>query len=277
MSAGVLYVVGTPIGNLGDMSPRAVAALTDSRLIACEDTRRTGKLLQHLEIPRRQLLRFDEHTEVDAADSLIREVQAGSVVAVVSDAGMPSLSDPGSVLIKKANEAGIRVEVIPGPFAAAHAAVASGLLDSAGRFRFDGFLPRKGKEREDRINDVVLRDVATVLYESPHRVAATVSDLAEVCGAGRQVALCRELTKMYEQVWRGTLAEAVEELEHTPPRGEYVLVVARAEPPAEVADDVLLSELESEIAAGATHKDAATSVSLRHGVARNRVKKLISY
>lgn len=259
------------------MSPRATQALEDSRIIGCEDTRRTGKLLELLGLPKTQLVRLDEHTEARVADRLVAEVEGGSVVSVVSDAGMPGLSDPGGAIVALAHERGVTVEVVPGPFAGAVAAVASAMLDAGGRFSFEGFLPRKGAARASRIADIAIRDVATVLYESPHRVASTVADLADACGGDRRIALCRELTKMHEETWRGTLADAATHVDLGEPRGEFVLVLAPAEPPAEVTDEVLRAALSDEMEAGASQRDAAVTVSERHGVPRNRVKKLASY
>ena len=274
--SGRLVVVGTPIGNLGDLSPRAVAALEAADVVACEDTRRTGRLLAHAGIDRRTLVRLDDHTEARASAGLVELVRSGGVVAVVSDAGLPGLSDPGAVLVAAAVEAGVVVEVVPGPFAGAVAAVGSGLLDGSGRFVFEGFLPRKGAARRERIATLAGERRPVVLYEAPHRLAATLVDLAGALGDDRRVALCRELTKLHEETWRGTLAEAVAHSELVEPRGEYVVVLEGAPPPAEVDDDALRAALDAELASGASRRDAATVVADRFGAAPNRVKRLLN-
>lgn len=272
--AGRLLLVGTPIGNLADMTPRATAALAEADLVACEDTRRTGRLLELLGLPAPRLVRMDAHTEAEVAERLLDAVRAGRRVAVTTDAGMPGLSDPGTRLVQAAVTAGIPVVVIPGPFAGAVAAVASGLLDPSGRFVFEGFLPRKGPERRARMSATVGEDRPVVLYESPHRVAATVADLVAACGPDRRVALCRELTKLHEEVWVGTLGAAVEHLGGHPPRGEFVVVLDGAPPPDPPSDEQLRAALGDELAAGSTRRDAAVAVAERFGVAANRVKRL---
>jgi 16S rRNA (cytidine1402-2'-O)-methyltransferase len=274
MGGGRIVLVGTPLGNLGDMSPRATAALGEATLIACEDTRRTGRLLQHLGLEAPRLQRMDEHTEAEVVPGLIEAAAGGSVVAVVSDAGMPVLSDPGGRLVAAAAEAGIGVEVVPGPFAAGLAASLSGLLDPTGRFVFEGFLPRKGRARKDALAEAAGSSRATVIYESPHRVADTIGELAGLCGGDRAVALCRELTKMHEETWRGTLAGAMAHLGDNPPRGEFVIVLAAAPPGAEPDDGLIRAALERRLSVGSTRRDAAAAVAQELGVAHNRAKKL---
>lgn len=275
-----LVVVGTPIGNLGDLSPRAVEALAAADVVACEDTRRTGRLLAHAGVRAPRLVRVDEHTEADLAPALVARIRAGEVVALASDAGMPALSDPGARLVLEAVAAGVTVEVVPGPFAAAVAVVASGLLDATGRFCFEGFLPRKGPARRERLAELVGEQRTVVLYEAPHRLARTVQDLADALGDDRGVALCRELTKLHEEVWRGTLAGAVAYTDPdaggTEPRGEYVVVLEGAPPPPEATDDALRDALDAELDAGATRRDAAAVVADRFAVAPNRVKRLLT-
>jgi 16S rRNA (cytidine1402-2'-O)-methyltransferase len=256
------------------MTPRAAEALRDADLIACEDTRRTGRLLELLGLPAPTLLRMDAHTEADVTDRLLDAVRRGRRVAVTTDAGLPGLSDPGARLVSAASAAGVPVVVIPGPFAGAVAAVASGLLDPSGRFVFEGFLPRKGPERRARLSAAAGEARPVVLYESPHRVAATVADLAASCGPARRVALCRELTKLHEEVWLGTLDAAADHLRRHPPRGEFVVVLDGAPPPDPPSDDELRVALDDELAAGATRRDAAAAVAERFGVPANRVKRL---
>jgi len=275
-----LVAVGTPIGNLGDLSPRAVHALAAADVVACEDTRRTGRLLAHAGVRAPELVRLDEHTESGLAPVLVERIRAGAVVALATDAGMPALSDPGARLVAAAVDAGVTVEVVPGPFAGAVGMVASGLLDPSGRFCFEGFLPRKGSARAERLEELVGERRTVVLYEAPHRLARTVADLARVLGPDRGVALCRELTKLHEELWRGTLAEAVVHTDvdagGTEPRGEYVVVVEGAAPPPEVDDDALRAALDAELTGGATRRDAASVVAARFGVAPNRVKRLLT-
>lgn len=273
---GRVVVVGTPIGNLGDLSPRAVAALEGADVVACEDTRRSGRLLQHAGIPGKRLVRLDDHTEAAVTADLVARAAAGDRVALVSDAGLPGLSDPGAVLVAAAWSAGVAVEVVPGPFAAAVGLVGSGMLEPSGRFCFEGFLPRKGPARRTRIAALVGEERTTVLYEAPHRLRSTLEDLRDALGADRGVALCRELTKLHEETWRGTLADAVDRCAEVEPRGEFVVVLAGAEPPPDVTNDELRRALERELETGASRRDAAATVAARFDVAPNRVKRLLS-
>lgn len=271
---GRIVVVGTPLGNLGDMAPRATETLAAADRIACEDTRRTGRLLQHLGVAAPRLVRLDDHTEDAVSADLVGAAIGGELVAVVTDAGMPALSDPGGRLVAAAVEAGVRLEVVPGPFAGALAAVGSGLLDPSGRFVFEGFLPRKGAERLSRLRVVAGERRPVVLYESPHRLPATVDDLVDACGPDRAVALCRELTKLHEETWRGTLGEAVGHLAGHTPRGEFVVVLDGAPPPADPTDDEVSAALDARVAAGASRRDAAAEVAAELGVPPNRAKRL---
>lgn len=271
-----LVVVGTPIGNLGDLSQRAIRALGSADVIACEDTRRTGRLLAAAGVSPPRLVRLDDHTEQDRSAELVDLVRGGSTVAVVTDAGLPGLSDPGAVVVAAAVEAGITVEVVPGPFAGAVALVGSGLLGRSGRFCFEGFLPRKGPARRARLDELAGERRTVVLYEAPHRLAATLADLAEALGGDRRVAVCRELTKLHEETWRGTLAGAVDRGAVLEPRGEHVIVIDGAPEPAAVGDDELRAALDAELASGSSRRDAAAAVARRHGVAPNRVKRLIN-
>jgi 16S rRNA (cytidine1402-2'-O)-methyltransferase len=273
--SGRVVVVGTPIGNLGDLSPRAADALSSAAVVACEDTRRTGRLLGHLGLDAPRLVRLDDHTEPAAAPVLVERAAAGDVVVVVSDAGMPGVSDPGNRVVSLARERGVPVEVVPGPFAGVVAAVASGLLDPAGRFAFEGFLPRKGSERVERLARLAGERRTLVLYEAPHRLVRTLADLRDHLGGGRRVAVCRELTKLHEEVWVGELAGAAAHWEHTGPRGEFVVVVEGAPPPVEVDDEVLRAELERLLAEGCSGRDAAAHVAARFDAAPNRVKRLL--
>ena len=259
-----LVLVGTPIGNLGDLSPRAVDALRRADAICCEDTRRTGRLLQHAGLERTPLLVVNDHTEVAAIPAVLQRLAAGERVAVVTDAGMPGVSDPGERLVRAAVAAGHAVEVVPGPSAAISALVASGL--PTGRWVFEGFLPRKGSGRTERLREVAVDPRTVVLYEAPHRLARTLADLAAACGAERRVAVARELTKLHEQLWRGTLGGAVAWTEAVPPRGEIVIVLDGAPAPEAATADELEDAVRARLAAGDTPKDAATNVARTLGV-----------
>jgi 16S rRNA (cytidine1402-2'-O)-methyltransferase len=269
---GVLVLVGTPIGNLGDLSPRAVEALRSADAICCEDTRRTGRLLQHAGLDRRPLVVVNEHTEAREVPGVLARLGRGERVAVVSDAGMPGISDPGERLVRAAIAAGHPVEVVPGPSAALAALVSSGL--AAGRFVFEGFLPRKGPGRAARLAAVAAEPRTVVLYEAPHRLARTVADLVGVCGPDRRVAVARELTKLHEEVWRGSLGDALAWVRAAAPRGEIVLVLDGAPAAAPPDEEALVDALRDELAAGATARDAARAVAARLDVPRRRVYDL---
>ncbi len=264
MSAGALVLVGTPIGNLGDLSPRAVEALRSADAICCEDTRRTGRLLQLAGIERRPLLVVNDHTEVRAIAGVVARVAAGERVAVVTDAGMPGISDPGERLVQAALDAGLGVEVVPGPSAALAALVVSGL--PAGRFVFEGFLPRKGSGRAERLAAVAAEHRTAVVFEAPHRVARTLADLAVACGGARRVAIVREQTKLHEQVWRGTLADAAEWAAERQLAGEIVLVVEGAPASSMASADEVEAAVRVELAAGTSPCDAAAAVAAALGV-----------
>ena len=269
---GRLVLVGTPIGNLGDLSPRAVEALGAADVVCCEDTRRTGRLLQHAGVRAPELRVVNDHTEDRAVADVLARLGQGQRVALVTDAGMPGIADPGERLVAAAVDAGFVVEVVPGPSAAVTALVASGL--PAGRFVFEGFLPRKGSARTERLAAVAAEQRTIVIYEAPHRVARTVADLAAACGRDRRVALARELTKLHEEHWRGTLDQADAHLAAVAPRGEYVLVLDGAPPPAEVTDADIVAALATARTHGASTRDAVAEVAADLGVARRRAYAL---
>ena len=216
-SGGVLVLVATPIGNLGDMTQRAIEALQSADVICCEDTRHSGKLLAHFGVTGKKLIVINEHTEYDAREQIVSLVTSGSVVALITDAGTPGISDPGERLVVAVIEAGGNVTAAPGASALTMALVISGLPTS--RFVFEGFLPRGGAERSDRLAMTTTESRTIVLYEAPHRLAKTLSDLTTACGAMRRVVLARELTKLHEQIWRGTLQDANMLVALTEPRG----------------------------------------------------------
>lgn len=272
MTAGALVLVGTPIGNLGDLTPRAAEALARADLVCCEDSRRTGKLLSLAGIERPPLAIVNEHTEAREIPRVLDRIARGQRVALVSDAGMPAISDPGERLVAAAIRAGHTVEVVPGPSAAMAALVVSGL--PAGRFVFEGFLPRKGAARRERLEAVAAERRTSLLYEAPHRLARTLADLAEACGPDRRVAVARELTKLHEQVWRGTLAEAVAWVGEREPPGEIVVVLDGAPPPAPADDADVLAAVRAEMAAGRSTRDAAKAVASRLDVPRRRAYEI---
>ena len=259
-----LVLVGTPLGNLGDLSPRAVEALRSADVVCCEDTRRTGRLLQHAGLERRPLVVVNDHTEAGAVDGVLARLAAGERVVVVTDAGMPGISDPGERLVTAAVAAGHPVEVVPGPSAGVTALVASGLPTA--RYAFDGFLPRKGSTRTARLTEVAAERRTTVLYEAPHRLARTLVDLAAACGPDRRVAIGRELTKLHEEIWRGTLAEAVAWTDEVTPRGELVVVLEGAPAPIAASEEDVEAAVRGRLAAGDTPRDAAAHVAAQLGV-----------
>jgi 16S rRNA (cytidine1402-2'-O)-methyltransferase len=272
--SGALVVVGTPIGNLGDLSPRAVDALREADVVACEDTRRSGRLLHHLGIDGAAMVVCNEHTEHHRRAGLVDRVAAGQRVALVSDAGMPAISDPGQQLVRAVLDAGLAVEVVPGPTALATALVLSGLATD--RFVFEGFLPRKGPARAARVAELASERRTIVLYEAPHRLARTLADLAGQVGDARPVAVARELTKLHEEVWRGELGEAAARAAAAEPRGEHVVVLAGAPetPPRQWGDDDLRELLRAELARGVSRRDATAEVVARTGAPRRRVYDL---
>jgi 16S rRNA (cytidine1402-2'-O)-methyltransferase len=249
-----------------------VAALAAAAVVCCEDTRRTGRLLQRFGVRAPALRVVNEHTEADAVSAVLDRLAAGDTVALVSDAGMPGVSDPGERLVAAAVASGFPVEVVPGPSASLAALVVSGL--PAGRFVFEGFLPRKGSGRTARLAEVAGERRTVVLYEAPHRLARTLTDLAGVCGPDRRVVLARELTKLHEEVWRGPLAAAVAHTAQVAPRGEYVLVLEGASGPGEVTDPEIESALAHRRAGGASTRDAVADVARDLGVAKRRVYDL---
>ncbi|MDP1818435.1 MAG: 16S rRNA (cytidine(1402)-2'-O)-methyltransferase [Acidimicrobiales bacterium] len=263
-----LVLIGTPIGNLGDLSPRAVQALAAADAICCEDTRRTGRLLQHAGVERRPLVVVNDHSEDAAVAKVLARLDRGERVAVVSDAGMPGISDPGERLVQAALAAGHAVEVVPGPSAAVTAMVVSGL--PAGRFVFEGFLPRKGSGRTARLAEVAAERRTALLYEAPHRLLRTLADLLDACGPDRPVAVARELTKLHEETWRGTLAAAAAWAADHPPKGEIVLVLGGAPALQPAADDDVEQAVRERLDAGDSVRDAAAAVASDLRVPRRR-------
>jgi 16S rRNA (cytidine1402-2'-O)-methyltransferase len=273
-SQGVVVLVGTPIGNLGDLSPRAAEALRSADVIYCEDTRHSRKLLTHAGISGVPLRSLHEHNEDDRIQEILHAVGEGSTAAVVSDAGMPGISDPGSRVVAAAAASGAAVTVVPGPSAAVAALVISGLPTD--RFCFEGFLPRSGGGRRERLAALALEPRTTVLFEAPGRVHGTLGDLVAVCGDSRPVVVAREMTKVHEEIWRGSLAGAMAWAGEHPLRGEVVLVLAGAPPiePDEVSDEVLSAALAGRLGRGERTRGVVDDVAASFGVPRRRVYDL---
>ncbi len=265
---GTLHLVATPIGNLGDLSPRAIEVLAGAALVCCEDTRRTGRLLQHAGVRAARLAVCNDHTETSRIPDVLDTLAGGGDVAVVTDAGVPGISDPGERLVRSALDAGYPVSAVPGPDAVTTALVISGLPTA--RFVFEGFLPRSGRERSQRIDEIARERRTVVLYESPHRIERTVADLLAACGPDRRVAIARELTKLHEEVVRGPLGD----VHLGEPRGEYVVVLEGAPTDAPPDDDRIRDELRLELDRGATTRDASADVARRLGVAKREVYAL---
>jgi len=250
----MIYLCATPIGNLEDITQRAVRILTECDAVYAEDTRRTLVLLNHLGI-KKPVFSCHEHNERPKAKEIVARSAAGETIAVVSDAGMPGISDPGAAVVAAAIESGEPFTVLPGPSAALTAAVLSGL--DCGRFVFEGFLPREKREREARIEALSEESRTAILYESPFRLGNTLRELSERLGRERRAAVCRELTKIYEECVRGTLEELAERFSEGT-KGECVIVLAGAQPGEEEADlERMLMQMERAVRAGERAKDAA--------------------
>jgi 16S rRNA (cytidine1402-2'-O)-methyltransferase len=270
---GALVLVATPIGNLGDLSPRAVEELRAADVIAAEDTRRTRTLLTHAGIPAAGRLRaVHAHNEHAEAFRIVGLVRGGARVVYVSDAGTPGVSDPGERLVRACVAEGLAVEVVPGPSAVLAALVLSGLPTTP--FVFEGFLARKGRARAERIASMRTTPATTVLFESPQRIAATLVELRDALGSSRPAVVARELTKLHEEVLRGTLGELADAVVTKPPRGECVIVIGAAARDAVIDDSQIQSALERALAAGASKRDAAAGVAAELGVAKRRAYEL---
>lgn len=274
VQAASLYVCGTPIGNLDDMSFRAIQVLKEVDLIAAEDTRRTIKLLNHFQIKNR-LESYHEHNENEKAEKLLQLLQEGMAIALVSDAGMPGISDPGYKLIKKAIENNIEVIPVPGPTAAISALVVSGLDTS--RFVFEGFLERKGKSREEQLNKLKSEERTIILYESPYRVKETLKDLERVLG-DRRIALVRELTKVHEEKYYGHISSVLTRIEGKEIKGEIVIVLegnrSGEEPEPAPWEGLEIEEhIRILLAQGLSKKEAVKRVAEIRGIPKREVYK----
>lgn len=269
--AGTLFLVPTPIGNLSDISDRCRAVLQQADFIAAEDTRVTLKLLNHLGI-KKSLVSYHEHNKAESGPRLLARMQAGETCALVTDAGSPAISDPGEDLVRLCAEHDVPVCALPGPCAAITALSVSAL--PTGRFTFEGFLPATKKQRRTRLQALVHEERTMIFYEAPHRLPETLADMAPVFGEARKISLCRELTKLHEQVWRTTLQQAAAFYAEHAPRGEYVLVVAGAEaaPQADAITAEQAMALVSELMErGFSRKDAVRQVSTETGIPKNQL------
>jgi|AGTN01.2.fsa_nt_gi probable S-adenosylmethionine-dependent methyltransferase, YraL family len=268
----MLYIVATPIGNMEDITLRALKVLKEVDFIAAEDTRHTRGLLTRYEIKTR-LVSFHEYSTPEKRAWLIEALRAGRSVALVSDAGTPLISDPGAQLVAEAAQAGLEITSLPGACAAVTAMTLSGF---GGSFTFIGFLSKKAAEERKQIAQVAQSALPCILYESPHRLSATLEKLREACGDARRVAVAKELTKVYERVFRGSIAAACGEFA-AENKGEYVIITGGAEKaPAEVSDGEVLALLTEYVRGGMTKKDAANAASEKLGVRRNRAYGLTS-
>lgn len=268
--SGTLYLVATPIGNLGDFSPRAVETLETVDFIAAEDTRVSIKLLNHFEI-KKPLVSYHEHNHISAGQAILARLLAGESCALVTDAGTPAVSDPGEDLVRLCAENDVEVLSIPGCCAAVNALAVSGL--PTGRFTFEGFLTVNKKSRRERLESLKAEERTMIFHEAPHKLLTTLEDMTAVFGADRRIALCRELTKLHEETRRCTLGEAIAYYNENTPKGEFVLVLAGAEPREATA--VTLEDAVAQVltlkAQGMRLKDAAKEVAEHTGLSKNEL------
>ena len=265
--AGTLYLVPTPIGNLGDISRRMADTLAAADFLAVEDTRVTVKLLNHLGLKKSMVI-YHRHNADTAGPAVLRRILDGESCALVTDAGTPAVSDPGEDLVALCAANGVAVEAIPGPCALVTALAVSGL--PTGRFTFEGFLPMNRKNRRARLSALAAEERTMIFYEAPHKLAATLEELSQVFGPERRISLCRELTKLHEEIRRTTLGEASAHSRENPPKGEFVLVVEGAPPGAPEADpDAALARVEQLRSEGLSLKAAARQAGEEFGIAKN--------
>lgn len=266
-----LYLVGTPIGNLEDMTFRAVRILQAVDLIAAEDTRHTGKLLQHFQITTPQLS-YHDHNRISRLPELLERLRRGQAIALVTDAGMPGISDPGYELVQACVEANLAIVSIPGPTAAMTALTASGLPTD--RFAFEGFLPAKSSARRDYLEQLKTEPRTLIFYESPHRLQSALEDLV-ILGEERPIAIARELTKLHEEIWRGTIGAAIAHWRDRSPQGEYTLVVAGATPLEPLLSETALkAELQALIRQGLSRSQASRHLAQQTTLSRRQLYQL---
>ena len=269
---GTLYLVATPIGNRGDITLRAVQILKQVDRIAAEDTRHSGQLLTYLQIST-PLLSYHEHNQAQRTPQILAFLKAGESIALITDAGMPGISDPGQMLVQACITTGISVVPIPGPTALITALVASGL--PTGRFVFEGFLPSQPKGRQDRLAQLRTEERTLVFYEAPHRLERMLADLSQALGVDRQVVVARELTKRFEAFWRGTVAEAVEHYRRHPAKGEITLVVAGADlQVSTISTQDIVDELRCLLMAGYSRSQASRQIARQFQRERREIYQL---
>lgn len=256
--SGQLILVATPIGNLGDISERMKQVLEQADLIACEDSRHSGRLVKHMGITSPKYIVVNDHTERDACNGIVEAIMGGKTVALITDAGTPGISDPGSVVVQAVIAAGLSVTAVPGPAALIMALIISGIPTT--RFVFEGFLPRSGRDRAERLADIASEMRTVIFYEAPHRIARTLNDLATACHPDRHIAVTRELTKMHEEVWRGSVSEAALHFATVEAMGEFVVVLAAAEAPLPADEDLIKEALVHEFSTGLSTRDAVDAV-----------------
>jgi 16S rRNA (cytidine1402-2'-O)-methyltransferase len=272
IASHTLYLVGTPIGNLEDITFRAIRILQSADLIAAEDTRHTGKLLQHFQINTPQMS-YHEHNSQQRIPQLLQKLQNGEAIALVTDAGMPGISDPGYELVCACVENQITVVPIPGPSAVIAAVAAAGL--PCDRFVFEGFLPVKGKSRQARMDALKDEPRTAVLYESPHRMVKTLSDLAATLGPDRLITVARELTKRYEEFWRGSLHEAIVHFEKNVPKGEFTVAIAPAtQAPTQLSEAEIVSELKTLLAQGLSRSEASRAIAQQTNLSKRDIYQI---
>ena len=271
----VLYIVGTPIGNLDDISLRAINILKNVSLIACEDTRKTGRLLKHLNISNK-LVSFNEYNSLKKKEFLIKNLKKGDSVAIVSDAGMPLISDPGESIVNRVKKNNFDVICVPGPCAAITALVSSGIKTA--KFTFYGFLPKKSIEREVILNEINKNNKTSIVYESPKRIIKLLIDLKFLCGGDREIVLLKELTKRYEQHFGNNINNVLDKIQDSDPKGEYTLIISgiqKDKNEISIKDKELIYDLQDLITAGLSKSSAAHYLSKKSGVPKNKLYKLI--
>jgi 16S rRNA (cytidine1402-2'-O)-methyltransferase len=275
VEGGVLYLVATPIGNLADISERALKVLSEVDFVAAEDTRNTGLMLSRFDISK-PMISYFEHNKRERGEIIVDRIEAGESCALVTDAGTPAISDPGEDIVRLCHERGVKVTSIPGCCAAVTALTLSGLTTS--RFTFEGFLSTSKSERRERLSELASEQRTMIFYEAPHKLRGTLDDLLNHFGGDREISLCREITKLNEEVCRTTLAEAVEIYKEKQPRGEYVLVIAgakKAEIKPDYPDDPV-EHVNQLIESGMSKMDAVKAAAKARGVPKNEIYNLMN-
>jgi len=268
---GILYLVGTPIGNLNDISIRAINILKEVSLIACEDTRKTGKLLKFFDISNK-LISFNKYNSKNKVDFLINKLKQDASIALVSDAGMPLICDPGEIIVKKAKENNFDVICVPGPCAALSALVSSGL--DASKFTFYGFIPKSTLLRKSILRSIWESKNTSIIYESPKRVLKLLIDLKKICGGDRKIVLMKELTKRFERHYGNSIDDVIKEIEIKEPKGEFTLIISGNSENALVNEISLIEDLKELIKAGLSNASASNYLSKKSGLSKNAIYKL---